>query len=149
MNTYTETVGNKLNKLLDKTKDAEKGFKKAAEHADSENLASYFNRKSTERKTFGNELKMEIISFGEQIDKSGSAAGVLHRGWMDVKAWFAGNSDEAMLEEAITGERAAVDEYKDVLMETSLPRSTTDLLTQQMSKITSDLTTIKRLEDIA
>ena len=52
-----------------------------------------------------------------------------------------------MLEEAITGEKAAIDEYKEVLKEVSLPTSTTTLLTQQMNKISTDLNNIKRVED--
>lgn len=146
---YTETLGKKLNELLEKTYDAEKGFKKAAEHANSPDLENYFIRKSIERSGFGHDLKTEIMNFGQEVDKGGSAAGTLHRGWMDVKAFFSANNDESMLEEAITGEKAAVNEYKDVLKETDLPPSTEVLLTQQMNKISADLGTIKRLEDIA
>ncbi|APQ18169.1 ferritin-like domain-containing protein [Maribacter hydrothermalis] len=149
MSSYTETVGNKLNSLLEKTNDAEKGFKKAAEHADNPNLKAYFDRKSMERKSFGNDLKSEIKTFGQEAEKGGSASGTLHRGWMDVKAWLSADNDESMLEEAITGEKAALDEYKEVLKETSLPTSTATLLTQQLSTISSDLSKIKRLEDIA
>ncbi len=146
---YTETVGKKLNQLLERTYDAEKGFKKAADHAKSPDLKNYFLRKSTERTSFGHDLKNEIMNFGQAVEKGGSTAGTLHRGWMDVKAFFSADNDESMLEEAITGEKAAVDEYKDVLKETSLPPSTEVLLQQQMNKISADLGTIKRLEDIA
>jgi len=149
MSTYTEEVAAKLNNLLEKTFDAEKGFKKASEHADSTSLKAYFGRKANERYTFGHDLKREITSFGQEVDKGGSVTGTMHRGWMDVKAWFSADNDESMLEEAITGEKAAVDEYKDVLSETSLPPSTATLLTQQMNKISTDLSTIKKLEDVS
>lgn len=147
--TYTETVGKKLNDLLEKTYDSEKGFKKAAEHAEGADLRAYFNRKAIERTTFGHDLKREISAFGQEADMGGSAIGAIHRSWMDVKAWFSADNDEAMLEEAITGEKAAVNEYLEVLEETNLPPSTATLFTQQMNKISTDLSTIKRLEDIA
>ena len=147
--TYTETVGKKLNDLLEKTYDAEMGYKKAAEHAENTDLKAYFNRKAIERTTFGHDLKREISAFGQEVDKGGSAKGALHRSWMDLKAWFSADNDEAMLEAAITGEKAAVNEYLEVLEEINLPPSTTTLLTQQMNKIAADLSTVKRLEDIA
>jgi uncharacterized protein (TIGR02284 family) len=149
MSTYTEKVGKKLNTLLEKTYDAQKGFKKAADHADSLDLKAYFDRKAGERLRFGQELKTEIMNYGQEADEGGSFSGTVHRGWMDVKAFFSADSDEAMLEEAITGEKEAVDEYKEVLRETSLPSSTATLLTQQMNIIARDLEAIKRLEDIA
>lgn len=46
MSNYTEEVGDKLNDLLERTYDAEKGFKKAAENTDHSALRSYFNQKS-------------------------------------------------------------------------------------------------------
>ena len=115
MNKYTETISNKLNDLLEKTYDAEKGFKKAAENTDHIFLQRYFERKSKERKEFGYELNNEIRSFGERGIESGSLTGAAHRTWMDIKAMFSVDSDESMLEEAIRGEKAAVQEYKDVL----------------------------------
>ncbi|MEH6679186.1 MAG: PA2169 family four-helix-bundle protein [Sediminicola sp.] len=149
MSTYTEEVGKKLNALLEKTYDAESGFKKAADNAKDANLKSYFQRKSAERNQFGHELKSEIMQYGQEIEKGGSAAGAMHRTWMDVKAFFSLDNDESMLEAAITGENAAVKEYQQALTEVNLPPSTSTLLTQQMNKIKSDLSTIKSLEDVS
>src|SRR5690606_15029537 len=86
MSTYTEEVGNKLNTLLERTYDAEKGFKKASENVKDVNLKSYFERKAQERYDFGHQLKSEIKSFGQETENSGSVAGTAHRAWMDVKA---------------------------------------------------------------
>jgi len=148
MSTYTEEVGNKLNELLEKTYDAEKGFKNAAENIEHTALKSYFNQKAQERYNFGHELKSEIKSFGQEVDKGGSATGSAHRTWMNVKALFSGDNEESMLEEAIRGEKAAVEEYQDVLKETSLPSSTKSLLTSQKNTIESGLSNIKSLEDL-
>ena len=53
-----------------------------------------------------------------------------------------------MLEEAIRGEKAAVEEYEEVLKETTLPPSTETLLTKQKQTIEQTLSTVKRLEDL-
>ena len=149
MSTYTEEVGEKLNDLLEKTYDAEKGFKKAAENTDNPGLKSYFDGKAQQRYDFGHALKSEIKSFGQEVDKGDSLTGKAHRAWMDVKALFSSDDDEAMLEEAIRGEKAAVEEYEDVLKEISLPSSTSTLLKSQKQAIESGLSTIKSLEDLS
>ncbi|CAH8282136.1 uncharacterized protein (TIGR02284 family) [Mariniflexile fucanivorans] len=148
MSTYTATISNKLNNLLEKTKDAEKGFKTASENTNNTYLKQYFERKSKERYQFGYELNNEVRLFGERPKKSGSVTGAAHRTWMDIKALFSGNNDEAMLEEAISGERATLQEYNNVLNETSLPISTHSILLKQKDIIESDLKTIKTLEDL-
>lgn len=148
MSNYTEEVGEKLNGLLEKTYDAEKGYKKAAEHVDHSGLKSFFSRKAQERYNFGHELKSEIKSFGQDVDKGGSIAGTAHRAWMDIKAFVSNDDAESMLEEAIRGEKSAVEEYNDVLSETSLPSTTLSLLKQQKQTIESELSTIKKLEDL-
>ncbi len=148
MTTYSKEVGNKLNDLLEKTYDAEKGFKKAAENVDHSGLKNYFNQKAQQRYDFGHELKDEIKAFGQDVDKGGSITGSAHRTWMDVKALFSSDNEEAMLEEAIRGEEASVEEYNDVLSETTLPTSTQTILMQQKNKIMDGLSSIKRLEDL-
>jgi uncharacterized protein (TIGR02284 family) len=149
METYTEKVGSKLNDLLEKTYDAEKGFKKAAENVKNSNLKNYFERKAQERYDFGHALKTEITQFGQSPEKGDSFASKAHRSWMDIKNFFSSDNEEAMLEEAIKGEKAAIDEYNEVLRENTLPPSTETLLTQQKQKIESGLNSIKHMEDLA
>ncbi|WAC03259.1 PA2169 family four-helix-bundle protein [Lacinutrix neustonica] len=148
MSTYTEEVGKKLNELLERTYDAEKGYKKAAENVDHAGLKRYFTKQAQLRYDFGHELKDEIKSFGQEVDKGGSFTGSAHRAWMDVKAFFSTENEESMLEESIRGEKAAIDDYKEVLEDASLPMSTKNVLVKQKDKIETSLSRIKRLEDL-
>lgn len=148
MNTYTEEVGQKLNELLEKTYDAEKGFKNAAENIENTALKSYFKSKAQERYNFGHDLKDEIKSYNQKIDKGGSITGTAHRAWMDIKAMLSLDNEESMLEESIRGEKTAVKEYEEVLNEIHLPNSTKSLLETQKNKIEFGLENIKTLEDI-
>jgi uncharacterized protein (TIGR02284 family) len=148
MSTYTQQVGEKLNAILEKTYDAEKGFKKAAENIESEALKNYFTAKAKERYTFGHELKTEIKKFKTDIDKGGSVTGTAHRTWMDIKALFSMDDEDSMLEEAIRGEKTAIEEYQDVINETSLPSSTKAILVAQKATIENGLSNIKILEKI-
>ncbi|MDN3617876.1 PA2169 family four-helix-bundle protein [Polaribacter undariae] len=148
MNTYTDNIGNKLNALLEKTYDAEKGFTKAAENVTETPLKNYFKRKSQERLTFGHELKQELAAYGQDINKGGSITGQAHRTWMDIKSAFATNNEGAMLEEAIRGEKASVEEYQNIINETDLPLSTKTILESQKHTIESGLAKIKTSADI-
>jgi uncharacterized protein (TIGR02284 family) len=148
MSTYTEEVGKKLNGLLERTYDAEKGFKNAAENISNPALKNYFNSKAKERYNFGHELKDEIKLFNQEIDKGGSLTGTAHRTWMDIKALLSLDNEESMLEESIRGEKTAIDDYDEVLNETKLPSSTKTVLETQKNKIQIGLENIKSLEDI-
>ena len=139
MNTYTEEVGQKLNELLEKTYDAEKGFKNAAENIENTALKSYFKSKAQERYNFGHDLKDEIKSYNQEIDKGGSITGTAHRAWMDIKAMLSLDNEESMLEESIRGEKTAVKEYEEVLNEIHLPNSTKSLLETQKRKLLNNI----------
>jgi hypothetical protein len=65
---------------------------------------------------------------------------------LEIDWWLYGL--RAMLEEAIRGEKAAIDEYNDVLEDTTLPPSTQRVLLEQKNKISNGLATIKGLEDL-
>ncbi len=149
MSTYSETIGNKLNDLLEKTNDAQKGFKKASEHTDNSYLKGFFERKAAQRSNFGQELKTEIESFNQELEDRDSVTAKAHRVWMDVKAMFASDNEEAMLEEAIRGEKAAVAEYNEVLNQSNLPPTTQTLLNQQKRAIEAGFNTIKTIEDLS
>ncbi|WP_299670264.1 PA2169 family four-helix-bundle protein [uncultured Polaribacter sp.] len=147
MNTDREEVGEKLNALLEKTYDAEKGFKKAAENIENESLKNYFSKKAEERHAFGEELKKEIRAFHQDVDKGGSVSGTAHRAWMDIKSLFSLDDEESMLEEAVRGEKASVKEYKAVINETNLPPSTKNILESQKNRIENGLYNTKSLEE--
>ncbi|MFY7671296.1 ferritin-like domain-containing protein [Tenacibaculum sp. MEBiC06402] len=149
MQTYTTQVANKLNSLLEKNYDAEKGYKTAAKNSKSHTLTSFFERKSNERERFGQVLRNEIKSFGEVPNEEGSMKGTAHRTWMNIKAFLTPENDEAMLEEALRGEQATIDEYNEVITsQIELPQSTDRILKNQRDEILKDALNIKRLDDL-
>lgn len=143
---YTKEVSNKLNDLLEKNYDAEKGYQFSAENVKNPSLRSFFSERAKERYNFGHELKSEITDLGEKPDKGSSLKGDIHRSWMNLKATFSSDKEEAILEEAIRGEEAAVEEYTEVLEDENIPPSTANLLMKQRNAITSALNKLKTLE---
>ncbi|AYN68379.1 PA2169 family four-helix-bundle protein [Euzebyella marina] len=148
METKSISLVDRLKGVLEKNIDAQKGYAKAAENADSRFLQSFFQRKSMERQSFNTELQTELHSaYGtEKID--GSATGTLHRAWMDVKNLFSADSDESMLEECIRGDKAAIEEYTEILNNTALPISVSTILRNQVLKLRTDLNQVQSLEDL-
>ncbi|MEO8254583.1 MAG: PA2169 family four-helix-bundle protein [Flavobacterium sp.] len=148
MEKYNASINSKLNALLEKVRDGEKGFKKASEHTNHVFLKKYFRKKSVERYDFGNQLATEFTMFDIQDDTTGSIAGKAHRTWMDIKALFSSDNDESMLEAAITGEKAALEDYNEILDQISLPLRTRAVLLKQKEAIEDDLRIIKKIEDL-
>ena len=147
---YTEKISNKLNELLEKTYDAEKGYKLAAEKVEVPAVKEFLNDKVKQRYTFGHELKTEIREYGELPDKGGSFKGDLHRTWMNLTSTLSGNETERILEEVERGEKASLEQYDEILddKDMTLPPSTEQLLRSQRNAIQAALNTSKMYESI-
>ena len=141
--------GQKVEGILEKSIDAEKGFETAAENSKSISLKNYFLEKSRQRGSFIAELKIELYKRDfTAAESSGSLTGDVHRVWMDIKSALTGDNDEAMLEESIRGEKIAFKEFEQVLETEYLSLEMRNLLSKQYSIIKNDLETIKTIEDI-
>lgn len=147
MESFTEKVAERLNELIEKNIDASKGFGKAAENASTPELKNYFSTKSKERQSFVSQLETIVGSTGEEIEDSGSVKGTAHRTWMDIKSFFSTDNDESMLEASITGEKAAIEEYKEIIKE-PLPLVAKEVIQRQLAVIETGLSRIKTLENL-
>jgi uncharacterized protein (TIGR02284 family) len=145
---YTVEMSNKLNELLERTYDAEKGFKQTAEKVDNTIIKEFLENRAKQRYNFGHELKKEIKSFGQDPDKGGSIKGQLHRTWINFKTLFTDENEEAMLEEVKRGEQEAIETYNDILHDKDfvLPPSTESLLMRQRNTIRETLETANLYE---
>ena len=141
-----EELNDKLNNLITKNYDAEKGYKKAADLVEDPQLKEFFRNQAQNRYDFGHALKSEIKSTGGEVDKGTSITGDLHRAWMSVKDTFSGNDNKAMLEEVVRGEEAAVEEYREVLKEATLPPTTQNIISEQIQSIQGALSNARSLE---
>lgn len=148
MNKDIEKIEDRLKDLVTKNEDAIKGFEKAAKNAEEVGIQSYFEKKVVERMQFLRELRAAAsdLDLGN-LEIDGSTAGAVHRTWMDVKAFFSSDNDEAMLEEAVRGDKAAMDDYDKALAETMIPQRIKEIIRAQREKLHNDLQTTEILED--
>lgn len=119
-----------LNHLIETCRDAERGFRTAAEQVKTPELRTLFLRLADQRREFADALLPHAQRLGGADVHDGTNAGVLHRAIIKMRARLASNPEHAVLEEAARGERFAVAAYDDA-MHDMLPPDTRDVVEAQ------------------
>lgn len=136
--------------LIQTCKDGSEGFAKAADklgEAGKDDLASKFRTFGVERGQFATELEGLAAQYGDDVDKSGSVAAAVHRGWMSVKDVLAGSGDpEGVLDAAEQGEDHAKSEYSDALEDDISPDLRT-VVERQYAAVQHAHDTVRDLRD--
>ena len=145
---YEKEISNKLNELLVKNYDAEKGYINAIKEVNNENVKKFFKDVSNERSRFARELRTEILTHGEMPEDSGSFKGTLHRNWMSLKATFSSNNAETILNEALRGEKASLEEYNDLLSDNTFPSRLIEMLRKHRNAIEATINSVKLYEEV-
>src|SRR6266516_3636231 len=146
MNDQKEVIST-INSVIETLKDGQEGFKQAAEGVKDPQLKSLFNDYSQQRTQFARQLQSHIQSMGEpEPETSSSAAGALHRAWINLKSAVTSGDDHAILAECERGEDSAVEEYKKA-MNDDLSPSLRDLVSRQYSEVKSAHDRIRTLRD--
>lgn len=141
-----EDTINTLNGLIETCKDGQEGFKQAAEGVERSDLKSLFFEFSQQRSKFAGELQDAVRTLGGDPENSGSIAGSLHRGWMNIKTAVSGNDEAAILNECERGEDSAKNAYKEAL-ESSLPAYIQTMVQDQYSAVLNAHDRVKALRD--
>lgn len=147
MNKDIKSIESNLKEIIKKNEDAIKGFKKAAQNVKDKDVVYFLEQRAENRDAFLRQLKNaspELELTDGEI--SGSTIGKAHRIWMDVKTLFSSNNAEVILQEVVKGDKAAVEEYNEVLTETHVPARVKEILREQRDSIQNDIATSKILE---
>jgi len=138
-----------INGLIETLKDGEKGFKEAADAVKDPQLKSLFQEYSQQRHRFATELQAQAQSLGEsKPEKSSSAAGAMHRAWINLKSAVTSGDDKAILSECERGEDSAVHEFKEAVND-GLTGTLKETVSRQFSEIKSAHDRVKHLRDAA
>ncbi|MDX2185832.1 MAG: PA2169 family four-helix-bundle protein [Opitutaceae bacterium] len=103
-----------LSSLVAVCRDAEAGYKAAAEGTTDLELQALFSRLSRQRGDFADELQQAIDRLGCPV-RDGSLTGALYRGWLGLKAALLRNEVHALLSQCEEGEDEAVAAYRKAL----------------------------------
>ncbi|HEY5894061.1 MAG TPA: PA2169 family four-helix-bundle protein [Chthoniobacterales bacterium] len=147
MSTTTTSLAVVLNSLLQTCKDGEEGFRSAADNATDSHLRALFDELSIQRRDFAVDLQPLVTSLGGGARESGSISGIIHRGWMDLKAAFASNDNHAILAECERAEDTAAAEYQQALEHDDLPPEVRATVRQQYMAIQSAHDRVRDMRD--
>lgn len=105
--------------LIETLVDGQNGFTQAAEHLadDNAHVAAQFHGFASNRRAMADSLRAMAARYGDVVDSDGSTAAALHRGWIGLKDALTGNSVDAIVNAAITGEEHAISEFEKALDE--------------------------------
>lgn len=141
-----EEIIKDLKELVKIINDGKEGYESAAETVDTGELKTVFYGLSIERATYEADLKSQIATHGgESENESGGLLGAIHRTWIDIKQAFTSNENAAILEAIITGEKAALAKYDDLLAHYTDHAYHYNLLRKQRDGIQEALTKIEIL----
>ena len=143
-----EKISNKLNELLIKNYDAEKGYIKASQNVGNDRLKTFFTECSDDRGKFASQIRTQILMFGETPKESGSFTGTMHRNWMDFKTLFTSNDEKVILEEIVKGEKASLEDYNEIISETDLPENIKTVLVSHRNSIKNVINNVQELEEV-
>lgn len=118
-----------LNHLIETCTDAARGFRAAADHVKDPEIKVVFTEIAAQREGFAADLLPHAQRLGGAAAADGTAAGAIHRGWIDLIAKLH-HDDRAILAEATRGDLFTVKIFKDAV-ESMLPPDARELVERQ------------------
>ena len=116
------------------------------ENIDDTSLQSELMGYSAQRRDFANDLQNLVASFGDRPAQSGSVAGAMHRGWINLRDALTTRDAYAILAECERGEDSAVAEYRKAA-EAGLPAEFDQVIESQFAAVQATHDRIKSLRD--
>lgn len=145
-----ENLAEVLNDLIIINNDRVEGYEKAMTETEEKDvdLRTIFSKMADESRKYKTELAAEVIRLGEEVAEGTTNRGKIYRVWMDVKATFASNERQSVLEACEFGEDAAQRAYRDALAsDAEIDAETRQLITSQKESLKTSHDTVKKLRD--
>ena len=120
-----------LENIIATCKDGVEGYETAAGEIEDESLKTLFLRLSQQRKGFIEDLKNEALKLGIEPGDNTTVKGFFHRTWMAAKHSLGSYSKEKTIEEAMDGEKRALETYAAARGDMSIPEYIQDILKEQ------------------
>ncbi len=114
------------------------------------NLDNQRSHRNAEGRTgrFPSGSESQAVALGEsKPEDSSSAAGAMHRAWINLKSAIAKRDDHAILAECERGEDSAVKEYREAIEEENLAAPVREIISRQYAEVQSAHDRIKLFRD--
>ena len=132
--------------LMETLEDGRLGYEKSVERLADEHptIASRLGAAAKQRSEMYEELQTIASAYGDDLEESGTVAAKVHRGWLALKDALTGDSAEAVLHAAMTGEKHAIEQYEEALSEDLSPEFR-PVIQRQLVKIRAALSELESL----
>src|SRR5215469_11699443 len=127
-------------------RDAEQGFRGAANAVKSPLLKSLFEEYSIQRSEFAQQLREAARSMGMEVGDSSGVGGMLHAGWMELKAAVSRHDEHQILVETERGEDFSIRTYREALG-LSISEAIRSIRANQLTEILRAHDRIRELRD--
>lgn len=124
-----------LNGLIKTTLDSRKGFRDAAEHAQSTRFKQMFAEFAEERGRVAGLLQQEVRRLGGNPEDDSSFLAAAHRTFMDLKKAVTGSDDRAIIEEVERGEDYIKGKFQAALKDDRLLPETRSVITEAFASV--------------
>lgn len=143
--TNSQHIAEELQELIRICRDGQEGYRDGAEHAKDPELKRLLNEVSLERAKFAGDLENAARRWGKpDVDRSGTVAGAVHRGWADLKADL-GGGDDAILSSVEAGDEVARNRYDEAIRDEQTPAEIVGILRNQAQALVGTLDRIRAL----
>ncbi len=139
-----------FNSLIVINNDRIEGYRTASETIEDEELQLFFSNLSKTSVECRKELIEEVERLGGTADKGTRTAGKFFRAWMEIKAILSGNNKRAILNSCECGEEAALESYKNVLIQDvhEINSYEQNLLNKQYALLKLDHSKVKLMQNV-
>ena len=141
------TTPSVLNNLIETSKDGEQGFRTSADNAKDPELKELLRKRAEDCARGAAELQSLVAGMGDEPEKSGSVAGAVHRGWVNIKASLSIDDDLAILEEVERGEDVAKASYRKALESGELSPGARAIVQKQYDGVLRNHDQVRALRD--
>ncbi|MFW5755882.1 MAG: PA2169 family four-helix-bundle protein [Tangfeifania sp.] len=126
-----------LENIVDICNDGLNGYETAAGKLEDkdESIKTLFLRLSQQRRGFIEKIKTEGIRLGVDFKETGTLKGFFHRTWLKARANFSSNEKVKVIDEAMTGEKKALEVYTKVMADPEIPDYLREILEEQQRLI--------------
>jgi uncharacterized protein (TIGR02284 family) len=138
-----------LNLLVQVSKDAEQGYQTAALDVADPALARLFAVYAAQRMKFVVELQQRVKLLRGDPAQSGSVAGAVHRGWIDLQSALQSGQPHAILVECERAEDVGLAVYREALQEAELDADSRRLIQRQYEAVQAAHDRVRQLRDRA
>jgi uncharacterized protein (TIGR02284 family) len=135
-----------VDNVLSACRDAEQGFRGAAQAVNEPEMKQMFLQYSAQRAQFAVELQGAVKALGYEPTDPQGLGGMLHASWISLKSMVTGHDLHGILVEAERAEDWALQTYRAALT-TTLPPEIASIIQKQLGQVQTAHDRIKDLRD--